>query len=171
MAAFDFPSNPTTGEIYSPGTGTSYRWDGSKWKILPADDVQSLGDLDDVDIAGAQNGHFLQYNSATSEWTPVAVAPGSGIGEAPQDGNYYVRQNSTWINLRSALSALGINTDVIIDGGNFTTGSTSATDSSIPDGGNFTTGVTSATNSDTYDGGAITGTNISGETIDGGYWS
>lgn len=31
-----------------------------------------------------------------------------GIEEAPADGNYYVRQNNTWVNLNDALTALGV---------------------------------------------------------------
>jgi hypothetical protein len=32
--AFDFPATPTTGTIYSPAGGPSYRWDGDKWQLV-----------------------------------------------------------------------------------------------------------------------------------------
>ena len=57
-----------------------------------------------------------------------------GIEEAPQDGNYYVRQNGAWVSLAAALSALDYKT---IDGGNLTTG-LSAGDEEAVDGGSFT---------------------------------
>ena len=47
----------------------------------------------------------------------ASEVPETGVEEAPQDGNYYVRQNGAWINLSAALSALN---DQTIDGGNFT---------------------------------------------------
>ena len=58
-----------------------------------------------IETAGAepdyQNGKGYEFL-----FTKSAVASSGGIPEAPQDGNYYVRQNGSWINLRSALSAL-----------------------------------------------------------------
>lgn len=30
--SFDFPASPTTGQVYSPAGGISYKWDGEKWK-------------------------------------------------------------------------------------------------------------------------------------------
>ena len=38
----------------------------------------------------------------------VALFGGTGIPEAPQDGNYYVRQNQTWVLLTDALTALNV---------------------------------------------------------------
>lgn len=111
-----------------------------------------------------------QYARQDGAWEVVITGTGD-VEEAPMDGNFYVRQSGSWVDLRSALSALGVNTSVTIDGGNFTDGTTLATDNTSPDGGNFTSGTSSATTPDTYDGGVITGTNISGEIIDGGYWS
>lgn len=59
--------------------------------------------------------------------TGIAVAPdcgggggeGGGIEEAPVDGNFYVRQNSTWVELSVALGALGVPTNGTVDGGIF----------------------------------------------------
>jgi hypothetical protein len=34
--AFDFPTSPTTGQLYSAGAGfPTYRWDGEKWTVFP----------------------------------------------------------------------------------------------------------------------------------------
>lgn len=30
----DFPVSPTTGQIYDPGTGVRYRWNGSQWDVV-----------------------------------------------------------------------------------------------------------------------------------------
>ena len=67
----------------------------------------------------------------------MVQATSGGIEEAPQDGNYYVRQNGAWVNLSAALSALN---DKTIDGGNLTTGA-SAGDDEVVDGGDFTSGT------------------------------
>ena len=89
-------------------------------------------------------------------FTKSAVSGGSGIPEAPIDGNYYVRQNGSWIDLRLALSSLGDAPGEPIDGGNFTTGFSSAGDNNVLDGGNFTTGTSNATKAGVVDGGDYT---------------
>jgi len=104
-------------------------------------------------------------------FTKSAVAGGGGIPEAPIDGNYYVRQNGSWVNLETALGALGVAIAKILDGGNFTTGGSSAQSSTTIDGGNLTTGTSGAADGTTYDGGIVTGIDISNETIDGGNFS
>lgn len=166
--------------------GQVLTWDGTKWTNLyvrqtmsaggaaggGTSDVQVLNDLDDVTTEGVQNGQFLQYNSTADEWQPVTIAPGSGIEEAPQDGNYYVRQDGAWVNLEAALTALGIGgggSSEIIDGGNFSGISPGATleggdftsgqggDSSFTlDAGDFGTGLSTASGDSTVDGGQIT---------------
>lgn len=60
----------------------------------------------------SDTGVSLQTNNdvvTQFESAPVAV----GVEEAPQDGNYYVRQNGAWVNLQTALDAMGLT----IDGG------------------------------------------------------
>lgn len=104
-------------------------------------------------------------------FTKSAVAGGGEIPEAPIDGNYYVRQNGSWINLETALGALGVAIAKTLDGGNFTTGGSSAQSSTTIDGGNLTTGTSGAADGTTYDGGIVTGIDISNETIDGGNFS
>jgi hypothetical protein len=34
MAALDFPASPVNGQVYDPGTGTLYRWNGSQWDVV-----------------------------------------------------------------------------------------------------------------------------------------
>jgi hypothetical protein len=118
----------------------------------------TLAGLLDTDTSGVVDGEILVYRSATGDWTAepapatglqpgdniseltndvgyitLGEVPASGIEEAPQDGNYYVRQDGQWINLSAALFALN---DKIIDGGNLTTGSSQGDDDTI-DGGGF----------------------------------
>jgi hypothetical protein len=64
-----------------------------------------LQDLHDVEINGArQDGDTLVWVAENQRWESQAPV----IAEAPQDGNYYVRQNGEWINLTSALTALNV---------------------------------------------------------------
>jgi len=171
--------------------GQVLTWDGSKWTNLytrtvtsvsgggggggGSSDVQVLNDLEDVTTEGVIDGQFLQYSASQEQWQTVTVAPGgSGIPEAPMDGNFYVRKDGSWVNLESALKDLGFVADKTIDGGNLTTGESTATDSVTYDGGNFTTGATTAESSDVLDGGLITGggggtgINALDATLDGG---
>ena len=71
---------------------------------------------------------YVYYGSS---WISVGGGGGGGIGEAPLDGNYYVRQNGAWVNLAAAIDAIN---GRAIDGGNLETG-TSAGDNTIIDGG------------------------------------
>ena len=73
--------------------------------------------------------------------------------EAPMDGAFYVRHYGVWVDLRAALSSMGVVIDESADGGDFTTGQTTATDSTIFDAGNFTTSLSVAINNTTMDGG------------------
>jgi len=106
----------------------------------------------------AKGYEFLFTKSAVS-------SGGGGIPEAPIDGNFYVRQNGAWIDLRLALSSLGVPVDEPIDGGNFTSGFSSAANNNILDGGNFTTGASDSSRLGTVDGGDYT-TGSSGATYD-----
>jgi hypothetical protein len=137
-----------------------------------------LQDLHNVEATAPSDGQLLTWVDSNGRWEP-ADAPQSGIPEAPLDGNYYVRQNGAWIDLKVALASLGVATPKGIDGGNFTTGASSALDATNIDGGNLTSGTSSASSNITYDGGnltsgtssAVTSVDISGETIDGGNFS
>jgi len=91
--------------------GQVLTWDGSKWTNLyvrtsttvggggggGTSDVEVLNDLNDVTTEGVQDGQFIQYNAAAEQWLPVSITPGEGVPEAPMDGDFYVRQNATWV--------------------------------------------------------------------------
>ncbi|WGL30774.1 fibritin [Synechococcus phage S-CRES3] len=151
-------------DVPSPGDGSVLAFNSASgnWEAAaapPADiSDNSIDDLADVDTSASAplDGEVLTWVDASSQWEPQPV-PDAGIPEAPQDGNYYVRQNGSWIDLKIALSALGVDVEEPIDAGNFTTGFTSATDSVVYDGGNFTTNTSAATGSDTIDGGSFAG--------------
>ena len=120
--------------------------------------AQLLDDLQDVSTSGVQNGQFLQYNSTAGEWQPVTISPGSGIEEAPEDGNYYVRQSGQWVNLEDALAALGIGglgPDATVEGGDFISG-LGGNSSFTLDAGNFGDGSSNGSNDATADGGEFT---------------
>ena len=108
---------------------------------VPADRVQSVNGLTGVVVVSADdiptNGTVNKFTTTDEINKLAGVEVGAQVNEveeAPQDGNYYVRQNGAWINLSAALFALN---DQIIDGGNLTTGSSTG-DDEIIDGGNFT---------------------------------
>lgn len=66
----------------------------------------SIGDLDGVFINEPKVGHVLTWDG--SSWVALFVPQttrhgGAGISEAPEDGNYYVRYNSSWVELSIAL--------------------------------------------------------------------
>lgn len=97
------------------------------------------GDKDAVDL-GTFSGTTISDNADIKEAlqeleTAVEAVGSGGIPEAPQDGNYYVRQNGAWVNLVTALSALE---DRIVGGGNFTTGASDDDTTDTVDGGVFT---------------------------------
>jgi hypothetical protein len=89
-----------------------------------------LKDLHDVESSAPQDGEVLTWVDSNNRWEPQVI-PASGIPEAPLDGNYYVRQNGTWVNLADAIDALN---GRVIDGGDIETGTSSGYDS-IVDGG------------------------------------
>lgn len=109
---------------------------------VPVDRVQSVNgkigvvviDADDIPVTGTVNKFTTtdEINKLAGIETGAQV---NEVGEAPQDGAYYVRQNGTWVNLATALSALE---DRIVGGGNFTTGVSDDDTSDTVDGGVFT---------------------------------
>ena len=93
----------------------------SHQRLATAKDLVTSGGGDGGSCTGIVDGGDVE--------TGIAVAPdcgggggggGGGIEEAPNDGNYYVRQNNAWVDLTTALSALGVPTDGTVDGGIFT---------------------------------------------------
>lgn len=93
-----------------------------------------------------------QYARQDGAWEVVTAGAGD-VEEAPMDGAFYVRHYGVWVDLRAALSSMGIIIDESADGGDFTTGQTTANDATIFDAGNFTTSLSVAINNTTMDGG------------------
>ena len=106
--------------------------------VLTADDVGALESGDNVSELNNDAGYIT-----------LAEVPESGIPEAPQDGNYYVRQNGAWVTLADALN----NLNEAVDGGDFTNNTTRAESNDTIDGGNLTDNITNAESSETLDGG------------------
>jgi hypothetical protein len=50
----------------------------------------------------------IWVESDGSQWVQSSGEGGSGIAEAPQDGNFYVRQDASWVLLSDALTALNV---------------------------------------------------------------
>ena len=87
---------PVAAVISSANNGTlMVRWDIGR----------RLDDLHNVQINSPQNGDVLTWVAANNRWE-ATVSSGGGIQEAPQDGNYYVRQNGAWVDLATALAAI-----------------------------------------------------------------
>jgi hypothetical protein len=138
--------------------------DGRDGKDLVATDAE-LFDLKDVDqsILPMEKGQVLTWDGA--KWTNLFIpqllssggggggGTGSGIEEAPLDGNYYVRSSGKWLNLVHVLDGLGYSRSNVLDGGDFTNGTTDATDDAVLDGSDFTNGITGATDDAVLDGG------------------
>ncbi len=108
---------------------------------LPDDRVQSVNghvgvvvvDADDIPVTGTVN-KFTTTDEINKLAGIEVGAQVNEVAEAPQDGNYYVRQSGAWVDLATALSAL---------------------EGRIVGGGNFTTGVSDDNTSDTVDGGVF----------------
>ena len=146
-------------ETYPPVAGQALIWDGSQWApgaveggvtsvagktgdvTLVKTDITDFSDADYATAAqglladaAVQPGDNLSTLTNDAGFITLAEVPASGIPEAPQDGEYYVRQNGAWVSLQSALDAINGRT---VDGGNLTT-DTSAGDGTIMDGGVIT---------------------------------
>jgi hypothetical protein len=120
--------------------------------------ASSIDELTDVDTSTT-----APFVGQTLVWDGTNWVPGDsseGIGEAPIDGDYYVRSNGQWVTLVEALTHLNIG-----DGGQF---------SPFGDGGNFTTGYAGTAYSGMVDGSDLTDDTtdaVDDEALDGGYWS
>lgn len=91
----------------------------------------SIDELTDVDTSTT-----TPFVGQTLVWDGTNWVPGDsseGIGEAPIDGNFYVRSNGQWINLIEAINFINL----LTDGGNFTAGTADTVDSYIYDGGDL----------------------------------
>jgi hypothetical protein len=128
--------------------------------LQPGDNISELnndsGYITDAGVTQIVAGDNITIDPV--EGTGVVTINGSetGVEEAPQDGNYYVRASGTWVKLIDALSALGVPFSEPVDAGDFTTGFSTAITNRLYDGGNLTNGNTAATDNDMLDGGLTT---------------
>lgn len=82
---------------------------------VPDDRVQSVNgeigvvviDADDIPVTGTVNKFTTteEINKLAGIETGAQV---NEVEEAPQDGEYYVRQNGAWVNIKTALTALNV---------------------------------------------------------------
>ena len=95
----------------------------------------SIDELTDVDTSTTTPfiGQTLVWDGAN--WVPGDSS--DGIGEAPIDGNFYVRYNGQWVNMIEAINLINL----LTDGGDFTQGEAFTVDSYIYDGGDLTSGT------------------------------
>jgi hypothetical protein len=68
---------------------------------------ERIQDLHDVEVTAPNDGDVLTWNELTRRWEHAAPSA-PGIPEAPNDGEYYVRQNQSWVLLKNALTALNV---------------------------------------------------------------
>ena len=95
----------------------------------------SIDELTDVDTSTT-----APYVGQTLVWDGTNWVPGDssdGVGEAPIDGNFYVRHNGQWVNMIEAINLINL----LTDGGDFTRGEAFTVDSYIYDGGDLTNGT------------------------------
>lgn len=91
----------------------------------------SIDELTDVDTSTT-----APFVGQTLVWDGTNWVPGdstAGVGEAPIDGNFYVRYNGQWVNMIEAINLINL----LTDGGDFTQGEAFTVDSYIYDGGDF----------------------------------
>jgi hypothetical protein len=82
--AFDFPASPTTGTLYQPAGGPTYRWNGSVWAVVAAQFQGAMAS----DVAPANpvpgqlwwesdTGLLFYYfdDGNTKQWVQVSGAP------------------------------------------------------------------------------------------------
>lgn len=113
-SAIIFPPNPSVGDQFTAPNGATYQWDGMVWFNVST----GGGGVAEVPIGsapplGAVTGQlwwrndpdgtlYILYNDGTStQWVPVLpdLGGGGGVGDAPSDGNMYVRQNGAWVQI------------------------------------------------------------------------
>jgi len=128
--------------------------------LQPGDNISELsndsGYITDAGVTQIVAGDNITIDPVGGTGVVTVNGSATGVEEAPQDGNYYVRASGTWVKLIDALSALGVAFNEPVDAGNFTTGLGTAITNRLYDGGNFTNGNTAATDSEVIDGGLTT---------------
>ena len=86
-----------------------YNAASGKWINAPAPSAGNvnLNDLGDVDTSAGTEGDVL-VKQADGNWAAQTPANNGGIGEAPEDGTPYVRQDASWISLPDQGGTLNI---------------------------------------------------------------
>lgn len=135
---------PDPGIEEAPEDGQQYARQDGAWEVVEV--------IIEVEEAPEDGQQYARQDGSWSVIEPIDI----DVQEAPMDGQFYVRQNGTWIDLRLALEALGVVVDESIDGGDFSTGYTTAGSNTVADGGNLTTGQGEAANNLSLDGGNFT---------------
>jgi hypothetical protein len=111
----DFPPSPSIGDQFLAPNGSTYEWDGTVWigvylnppnnAIVPIDVNPPLSPLvGQLWWRSDPDGNlYIYYNDGnSSQWVPAAqpnsnASGTSGIEDAPNDGQMYVRQNGAWV--------------------------------------------------------------------------
>jgi len=94
ITAGDIPAAPVTSVASKTGDVT----------LVKAD----ITDLNEADYATAAQGALADTALQSGDNISELVNDAGYLDEAPQDGNYYVRQNGAWVNLQAALDAMGL---------------------------------------------------------------
>lgn len=83
MAALNFPTSPTTNQVYT-ANGKSWKWDGTSWKTFNVTTVAGGGTgLTNINAGNA----FLSSNTAGTALTYRTFTAGSGINIALTESN------------------------------------------------------------------------------------
>ena len=111
------------------------------------DGIQNLSDAQDVDVAGAQNGFVLKYNSATGKWSASADLQGAVLSVDGNTGNITALQLLNAIKKEDGINS-GLDAD-LLDGYNTSTTSIPNTVVTRDSNGSFGTKYIDLTPADT----------------------
>lgn len=114
---FDFPASPTVGQIFSPSSGVSYRWNGYGWEsaaptagfdLVVADSAPGSPTPNKTLWWESDTGNFyLWFDDGNSkQWVQIS-GPVLGLPDAPSDGKNYTRINGVWRATREILDLAG----------------------------------------------------------------
>ena len=104
--AFDFPSSPTEGAVYTPAGGPTYTYTSGIWRVLPpAGNALSTANVSDTPPPNPVQGQvwwksdtgetFIWYVDANSaQWVQQSDA---SLPDAPSDTANYLRRDGAWV--------------------------------------------------------------------------
>jgi hypothetical protein len=99
--AFDFPASPSTGTLYQPTGGPTYRYNGSVWSVIagqfqgamPSDAAPSNPVPGQLWWESDTGALFIYYDDGnTQQWVQISGPQPM----PPNDGNEYVMRNGVW---------------------------------------------------------------------------